>query len=294
MRRKLFQKYFPDIIFLGVPALLFLFVILIPLVMSIFYSFTDWDGISKSVHLVGLYNYKQIFTGQTQFTKSIAFTAGMAAVNTIITMVAGVGLAALLTSHMPASGLFRSIFFLPNTLGGIVLGYIWRFIFLIGFTFLGKQIGWTFFQIEWLASFPTAFLALAIVSIWQSIGYVMVIMIAALVGVPASLCESARIDGANDWNIFTKIKLPYCMPYLTVCFFWVIAQSFKMFDLNTALTAGGPYGSTASMAFQIYRDAFSSNQYGLANAEGFIFFVMIFVITTFQLYLSKQKEADLR
>lgn len=216
----------------------------------------------------------------------------MAAINTVVTMVIGVGFAALLTSRMPASGLFRAIFFLPNTMGGIVLGYIWRFIFLIGFTFLGKRVELAFFQIEWLASFPTAFIGLAIVSVWQGVGYVMVIMIAALVGVPKELSEGARIDGAGSWDIFFKIKLPCCTPYLTVCFFWVIAQSFKMFDLNTALTGGGPYGTTSSMALQIYRDAFSSNQYGMANAEGLILFVIIFVVTTLQLGISKRKEVD--
>ena len=251
MHKQKLHRYLPDIVFLGVPTVLFFFVVIIPLIMSVYYSLTDWDGISKSVNFVGLSNYQKIFSGQTEFTRSITFTTGMAAVNTVATMIAGVGFAVLLTSRMPASGLFRAVFFLPNTLGGIVLGYIWRFIFLIGFTFLGEQIELAFFQIEWLASFPAAFTALAIVSTWQGIGYVMVIMIAALVGVPEELNESARIDGANSWNIFFKIKLPYCMPYLTVCFFWVIAQSFKMFDLNTDLTAGGPHGTTASMALQI-------------------------------------------
>ena len=286
-------KQLPQIVFLGLPTLLFLFVIMIPLVMSIVYSLTDWDGISKSIHFVGLYNFKQILRGQTEFTHAAGFTTGMAVVNTVTTMLIGVGLAALLTTRMPASGLFRAIFFLPNTLGGIFLGYIWRFIFLVGFTYLGKEISLAFFQIEWLASYPTAFAALAVVSTWQGVGYVMVIMIAALVGVPADLCESGRLDGASSWNIFFKIKLPCCMPYLKVCFFWTLAQSFKMFDLNTSLTGGGPYGTTASMALQIYRDAFSSNQYGLANAEGLIFFLFIFTITSLQFYLSRKKEASL-
>jgi raffinose/stachyose/melibiose transport system permease protein len=284
-------KYLPDFFFLGIPVLLFLLIILVPLLMSIFYSLTDWDGISKAFDFVGLENYRKILSGKTTFMDSFFFTAGMSVISTVFTVIIGILLASALVGNVPGKSLLRLAFFLPNTLGGVVLGYVWRFILLIGIPFAGTKVPWGIFQIAWLGTPWSAFISIAIVSIWQGVGYVMIIMIAALVGVPEDLIESAVLDGASSARILFKIKLPVCMPYITVCIFWILAQTFKMFDLNVALTNGGPYGSTVSMALQIYRDAFTSNRYSLANAEGVIFFLILFAITALQLILSKKKEA---
>jgi raffinose/stachyose/melibiose transport system permease protein len=129
-----------------------------------------------------------------------------------------------------------------------------------------------------------------IVSIWQNVGYVMIIMTAALLGIPKDVLESAEIDGAGYMTGLWKIQLPLCMPYITVALFWITANVFKMFELNMSLTKGGPYGSTVSMALGIYNDAFTKNRYGLATAESIIFFLIILSITSVQLYLSKRKE----
>ena len=131
-----------------------------------------------------------------------------------------------------------------------------------------------------------------IVSVWQNVGYVMVIMTAALMGVPSDLIESARIDGASAVCTFFKVKLPLCMPYITVCLFWTISNAFKMFELNYSLTKGGPYGSTNSMALYIYNDAFANNKYGLATAESLVFFVIIMLITGIQMYFTGKKERE--
>ena len=128
---------------------------------------------------------------------------------------------------------------------------------------------------------------------WVGIPYTMLQVTGVLQNVPAELYEAAKIDGANAFQIFFKIKLPLCMPYITLCLFWTISQAFKMFDLNYSLTKGGPYGSTVSLALNIYNDAFANNKYGLATAESFVFFVIILVITSVQMYFSRKKEEEL-
>jgi len=285
------QNYLPDLFFLGIPVLLFLLIVLVPLLMSVFYSLTDWDGISQRFDFVGLQNYAKILSGKTTFMDSFFFTASMSIVSTVFTVIIGILLASALVGKIPGKSLFRLAFFLPNTLGGVVLGYVWRFILLVGFPSAGTRVSLGIFQIPWLGMPWSAFISIATVSIWQGVGYVMIIMIAALVGVPEDLTESAILDGASSARILFGIKLPVCMPYITVCIFWTLAQTFKMFDLNVSLTNGGPYGSTVSMALQIYRDAFTSNRYSLANAEGVVFFLILFAITILQLTLSRKREA---
>jgi len=201
-------------------------------------------------------------------------------------------LAVALTTQLAGSSWFRAIFFLPNTMGGVILGFIWRFIFVVGFAYIGKVTSLWLFQLSWLATFKTAFMGIVIVSVWQSVGYVMVIMIAGLVGVPQDLVESATLDGANAWHNLIYVRLPLCMPYITICLFWTLSCSLKLFDLIVALTAGGPYGSTTTMALNIYRDAFVNNKFGLATAEALVFSIIILFVTGSQLYWSKKMEAD--
>ena len=285
------RNYLNDCFFLGIPILLFILVLFIPLLMSIYYSFTNWDGISKSYKFIGLDNYRTILSGNSKFLNSFTFTAGMSLVSTAFTVVFGVLLAAVLVEKIPGKNIIKLAYFIPNTLGGVVLGYVWKFIFLIGIPYLGTRVSWGIFQIAWLGTPWSAFISIALVSIWQGVGYVMVIMIAAFVGVPYDLTESAILEGASERRILFSIKIPYCMPYLTVCLFWMLAQTFKMFDLNVALTNGGPYGSTISMALQIYRAAFNSNRYSFANAEAVIFFFILASVTGLQLFFSRRKEA---
>jgi raffinose/stachyose/melibiose transport system permease protein len=288
--KKSFGKKLENIVFLGPATLLFAVVVVIPFLISIYFSLTDWNGISKTMNFIGFTNYIDIFTENSRFLEAFGFTVSISFVIVALTNIIGIGLAALLINKFFGSNLFRAIFFLPNTMGGVVMGYIWRFIFLLVIQYLGIALNLAIFKLPWLGTEETAFVALVIVSVWQGVGYVMVIMIAALAGVPLELSEAAKIDGASSWRTFWKIKIPYCMPYITVCLFWTIAIAFKMFDINVALTKGGPYGSTTPMALQIYYDAFNSNRYGFANAESIVFFLIIFLLTSIQLFLSQRKE----
>ena len=278
------------LVFLGPSCLIFALIVAAPFFVSLFYSLTDWNGISRDMNFVGLQNYLSVFSRDTRFFQSFSFTIKISIVIVSLTNVIGIALAALLTNRFRGSSLFRAIFFLPNTMGGVVMGYIWRFIFLLVVQQLGNIFSWSVFSLPWLGTEGTAFTALVIVSVWQGVGYVMVIMIAALSGVPQELIEVAKIDGASAWRTFWQVKIPICMPYITVCLFWTISSTLKMFDVNVALTKGGPYGSSTSLALQIYNDAFTGNSYGRASAEATIFFILIFSITMLQLTLTRRKE----
>ena len=159
-----------------------------------------------------------------------------------------------------------------------------------GFPAIGQAFHIPFFSQQWLGTTTTAFWGIVMVYCWQSIGFVMIIMIAALTSVPKDYIEAAVVDGAGYWRIFLQIKLPSCLPYLSTCLFWTVSSAFKMFDLNMSLTRGGPFGSTTSLSQLIYQDAFTGNRYGFATAEALVLFIIVFGITTIQnRMMDKQK-----
>lgn len=286
-------RLWEHILFLGPASIIFLIVVIIPFIISIRYSFTNWNGVSAEADFVGLKNFISIFTGKSDFLSSFRFTFIIAFFNVICMNIAGIAMAALLTTKIPLQSAFRVVFYLPNIIGGLILGFVWQFIFINGVPAIGKLLHIEALSTPWLGTELTAYTAIVIVSVWQGMGYVMVIIIAALTGISQDLVEAAEIDGANAFQIFFKVKLPLCMPYITLCLFWTISQAFKMFDLNYSLTKGGPYGSTTSLALNIYNDAFANNKYGLATAESLVFFVIILAITSVQMYFSRKKEEEL-
>ena len=281
------------VLFLGPASIIFLVVIIIPFIISIRYSLTSWNGVSSEISYVGFKNFIDIFTGKSSFLDAFKFTSIIAFFNVICMNIAGIAMAALLTTKIPFQNAFRVIFYLPNIIGGLILGFVWQFIFINGVPAIGKLLHFEPLMTPWLGTELTAYAAIVIVSVWQGMGYVMVIIIAALTGISSELIEAAKIDGASAFQTFFKVKLPLCMPYITLCLFWTISQAFKMFDLNYSLTKGGPYGSTVSLALNIYNDAFANNKYGLATAESLVFFVIILMITSVQMYFSRKKEKEL-
>lgn len=294
-RKKSFNRpaLWEHLLFLGPASIVFLIVIIIPFIISVGYSFTDWNGVSSNISFIGIKNFIDIFTGKSNFLGAFKFTFIIAICNVVCMNIAGIAIAALLTTKIPLQSAFRVVFYLPNIIGGLILGFVWQFIFINGVPAIGKLLHFGPLMTPWLGTEMTAYAAIVIVSVWQGMGYVMVIIIAALTGISSELVEAAKIDGANAFQIFFKVKLPLCMPYITLCLFWTISQAFKMFDLNYSLTKGGPYGSTVSLALNIYNDAFANNKYGLATAESFVFFVIILVITSVQMYFSRKKEEEL-
>lgn len=245
-RKKSFNRpaLWEHLLFLGPASIVFLIVIIIPFIISVGYSFTDWNGVSSNISFIGIKNFIDIFTGKSNFLGAFKFTFIIAICNVVCMNIAGIAIAALLTTKIPLQSAFRVVFYLPNIIGGLILGFVWQFIFINGVPAIGKLLHFGPLMTPWLGTEMTAYAAIVIVSVWQGMGYVMVIMIAALTGISSELVEAAKIDGANAFQIFFKIKLPLCMPYITLCLFWTISQAFKMFDLNYSLTKGGPYGST--------------------------------------------------
>ncbi|VXB19834.1 putative starch degradation products transport system permease protein AmyD [Bacillus sp. 349Y] len=275
------------------PALVFFLVIqIIPFLMGLYYSFTSWNGVSSAVEWVGFDNYIRIFTDDQVFFQSFMFTTKFMFAAVVISNVIGFGFALLLNAALKTRNILRTVFFLPNVIGGLLLGFIWQFIFVKGFASLGNATDLSLFKMPWLGDEKTAFWGIVIVFAWQISGYMMVIYVAALQGVDTSLLEAAKIDGASNWTLLTRIIVPLILPAFTICFFLTISMAFKIFDLNISLTGGGPFNSTQSVAINIYQEAFQNNRYGLGTAKSILFFVIVAVFTTVQVMITKRKEVQ--
>ncbi|GIN56038.1 ABC transporter permease [Lederbergia ruris] len=277
-------------IFLG-PALIGLgIVVFIPLIMGIFYSFTDWDGLEVG-QFIGFENYVNAFKDNS-FLPALWFTIKIAVVTVILLNVLGLGLALLVTRQLKSSNILRTVFFMPNLIGGLILGFIWQFIFVSVFSDIGKSLG-----IEaltgWLSTTNTGFWGIVILTCWQMAGYIMIIYIAYLESIPQDLIEAAKIDGANSFQRFKNITFPLVAPAFTVSLFLTLSNSFKIYDQNLSLTNGGPYDSTQMVAMDIVRTAFTQNDMALGQAKAVIFFIIVAVIALTQVYYNKKREVDL-
>jgi raffinose/stachyose/melibiose transport system permease protein len=292
MFRKRWGQWAQQTFFIGPALLVFFIIIVIPLGMSFYYSFTEWNGISSEVKWVGFDNFKQILFHDDLFRQDFYFTFRLALVQVVLTNGVGLLLALMLTQALKTRNVLRTIFFMPNVIGGLLLGFIWQFIFIKGFASIGELTNLSFFQLPWLGDASTGFWGIIIVSVWQGSGYLMIIYIAAFSNVPSDLLEAARIDGANRWHLFQKIRLPLIMPAVTVCFFLSISWAFKIFDIVLSLTKGGPYNSTESIALNIYQEAFRNNRYGLGTAKALVFFVIVALITIIQVAYTKKREVE--
>lgn len=292
MQDKKLTGWLQQLIFVGPVTVFFLLIMIIPFLLGMYYSFTDWNGVAGTVHWVGFDNFKQIFTNDPDFWNAFWFTLRFTLVGVVLTNAVGFFLAYLLTKKMKTRNVLRTIFFMPNVIGGLLLGFIWQFIFIKGFATVGDLTGWGFFNLPWLGDETTGFWGIVMVFVWQTAGYLMVVYIASLSNVSKEVLEAAQIDGASHGQILRSIIVPLIMPAVTVCLFLAISWAFKMFDLNLSLTKGGPYKSTESVALNIYAEAFQNNRYGLGTAKSLLFFVMVAVITLIQVRVTKSKEVE--
>lgn len=295
---KYYKKWFLP---LAAPSIiLFLLVVAVPFLAGVFYSFTGWKGTyfsggSVFESFVGLENYINSFKNEnfiSAFINSIQFTA-----ITVITVVVLALLFALLISAVTkGAGLFRSVFFLPNLLGGLALGYIWSFVFEIVFSQILFKEGGLFsipFLTNMLQDHNKAIFAMAIVATWQMAGYMMIIFVTGLNNIPSDLYEAASIDGASALQKFRRVTLPLLMPSFTIVIFMTLANCFKMLDINVALTDGN--FNTRLLAYHILRITrdYSPPDYGQAQAQAVIFFVLIATITLIQVSITKRKEVEM-
>ena len=280
------------IAFVAPVLIAFLMVQIIPIFIGIYYSFTDWNGIGTQANWIGFRNYIYIFTKDKDFLNSFIFTSKFAAVSVIMINIMGFALALLVTQKLKISNFLRGVFFIPNLIGGLILGFVWQFIFLKAFDWLGGQLGIEALR-GWLSTPNTGFWGLVILMSWQLSGYMMIIYIAGLQSISQELKEAASIDGANYLQKLRHIIIPLVAPAFTVGTFLSLSNSFKLFDQNLALTNGGPYDSTQMLTLNIYNTAFAYNKLGLAQAKAVIFLLAVAMITLTQLYYSKKKEVEM-
>lgn len=278
--QKTLKRYFP--IFVLPTLIAFSFAFIIPFVMGVYLSFCKFKTITNA-QFVGLENYIKIFADK-DFVNAFGFTLKFSVVSIITINVFAFILALALTRKIKGTNLFRTVFFMPNLIGGIILGYIWQ-----------QMINAVLLKYETtLVANPTyGFWGLVILMNWQMIGYMMIIYVAGLKNVPTDLIEAAQIDGATSLQTLFKVKIPMVMPSITICLFLTVSNSFKLFDQNLALTAGAPSKKTAMLALDIYNTFYGRNGYeGVGQAKAVLFFIVVAVIALGQLVLTRRKEVE--
>ncbi|MDR0909148.1 MAG: sugar ABC transporter permease [Spirochaetaceae bacterium] len=269
-----------ETIFFPLPAIILVaLMIYIPFVLSGYYSFTRWNGIAKDPEWVGLRNFINIFSGNTDFFKTLSFTFRYTVFFMIFTNIIALFLAMALVNKFRLANLLRGVFFIPYVMSMIIVGFLWQFIFTSGFDTLYKMTGWGLFNWSWLGTPKMAGISVIVVGIWQSLGFYMVLYIAGFESMPSDVLEAATVDGATGWIRMKNVILPLLAPSISTCMFMSLTNSLKLYDIVQSLTRGGPAGSTVTVTVGIYRDAFQSNRYGLGAAESLLFFIIILVLT---------------
>ncbi|WP_372663321.1 carbohydrate ABC transporter permease [Cohnella sp.] len=276
------------------PALLLYAVFTIaPAFGGVWYSLTNWNGLNPTYDMVGLSNYIEALRDDPYFVDSIWFTLKYVLYMVVFQNVIALLLAVLVESRRRSRVWFRTIFFMPNMLSLIIGGFMWVFIFTRVLPSLADTTGLPFLDQSWIGDPSRSFYAILILSLWGGVGYLMVIYIAALQGVPEHLREAAAIDGAHAGQIFRHITLPMIYPAMTIGVFLTLSSSFKVFDAVFALTGGGPGRSTQVIAINIVEEAFRFQQrYGYASAKAIILFVIVLLITLVQLWIMKRREVE--
>ena len=274
------KRYFP--IFVLPTLLAFAVAFMVPFIMGIYLSFCDFTTVTNA-KFVGISNYAKAFTNP-DFLKALWFTVKFAVLAVVTINICGFALALMLTQDIKGRNIFRTIFFMPNLIGGIVLGYIWQ-------SMINGVLAK--FGVTMLLDPKYGYRGLIILMNWQLIGYIMIIYIAGLQNVSTDVLEAAKIDGANAWQTLTKVKIPMVMPSITICLFLTISNSFKMFDQNLALTGGGPSNKTTMLALDIYNTFYGKVGFeGVGQAKAVVFFVIVAGIAMSQLVLTRKKEVE--
>ena len=275
------KKYFP--VFVLPTFISFIVVFLIPFIMGVYLSFTEFTTV-ESATWIGFENYIKAFTKDENFVNALKFTIKFTIVSVVTINIFAFGLALLLTKALKGTTFFRTVFFMPNLIGGIVLGYIWNLL-------INSILGIFGFDITYDADF--GFWGLVFLMNWQLIGYMMVIYIAGLQNIPRELKEAAKIDGASSLSILKNITIPMVMPSVTICLFLTLTNSFKLFDQNLALTGGAPARETSMLALDIYNTFYGRIGWqGVGQAKAVVFFLIVAIIAFVQLKITGRKEVE--
>lgn len=277
--------------FAGPATILFIGVVVLPFIYGLYLTFTSWDGVSAEKPFVGLENYMAAFQDAT-FWQALSRTAFYTVIAVIFVNIVAFALAYLVTSGIKGQNFFRAGFFIPNLIGGIVLGYVWQFIFNRALVALGQSLSIGALSTSWLATTNGAMLCLIVVSVWQYAGYMMLIYVAGFMSVSKSLMEAAEIDGCTQSQATFYVTIPLMRASFVQCLFLTITRCFMVYDVNLSLTNGEPFGSSVMAAMHVYNQAFTYRRYGTGQAEALILFIVCAVVGVTQVYIGKKGEVE--
>jgi raffinose/stachyose/melibiose transport system permease protein len=276
--------------FAGIPLAIFTVVLVVPFVNGFYYTFTDWDGF-KVDKFVGFDNYAESFS-DPKFWSTLKFTGLFVIVSLILVNVVAFGLALIVTSNLRSRNFLRTLFFVPNLVGGVVLGVIWQFIFNSAIVALANKYDWELFKQSWLQDTNKAFWALIIVTVWQSSGYMMIVYITGLVSIENDVLEASQIDGASPLRTLFAIKIPLMAQAFTIALFLTLRGGFMAYDVNVALTGGGPFRTTELISLHIFQDAFGEGNFGTGQSKAVVMFIVVALAALVQVTVSKRYEVQ--
>ena len=276
--------------FAGPGTIVFFCVVIVPFIYGIYLTFTSWDGVSKTKPFVGFANYAAAFQDSAYWT-ALGRTAIYSIFAVVFINVLAFALAYLVTSGVKGQNFFRAGFFIPNLIGGIVLGYVWKFVFNRAFVAIGTAISGA--QVPSLLASPSgAMFCMILASVWQYAGYMMLIYVAGFMSVSDSLKEAAMIDGCTPAQAMRNVTIPLMRSSFVQCIFLSITRCFVVYDVNLSLTEGGPYGQSVMAAMHVYNTAFTYKNYGMGQAEALILFIVCAVIGITQVMVGKKGEVE--
>lgn len=279
------------LMFAGVSTFVFGAVVIVPFLYGLYLTFTSWDGVSKNKPFVGLANYIATFQ-DAAYWQALGRTLIYSVIAVILVNVLAFILAYLVTSGVKGQNFFRAGFFVPNLIGGIVLGYVWKFVFNRAFVALGESLSVGFLSTSWLATTGGAMLCLIIVSVWQYAGYMMLIYVAGFMSVSEDVLEAAKIDGCTNTQSIVHISVPLMASSFVQCLFLTITRCFMVYDVNLSLTNGEPFNSSVLAAMHVYNQAFTYKNYGTGQAEALVLFIVCAVVGVAQVYIGKKAEVE--
>ena len=281
MQNKMMKKYFP--VFVLPTLLAFTIGFIVPFIMGVYLSFCKFTTVTDA-KFVGLQNYVKIFTEDGTFGHALWYTTAFTVVSVVLINVIGFAVALLLTKKIKGTNIFRTVFFMPNLIGGIILGYVWQLL-----------LNGLLLQINKTLTYSSVygFWGLVILMCWQQIGYMMIIYIAGIQNIPGERIEAAQIDGANKGQLLKHVIIPMVMPSITICTFLTLTNSFKLFDQNLALTNGEPSNMSEMLALNIYNTFYGRTGWeGVGQAKAVIFFILVGAIAMIQNRLTRSKEVQ--
>lgn len=277
-------------LFALIPLAIFSVVLVVPFLRGIFFTFTDWDGFDYTT-FVGVENYVEAL-GDQEFWDALWITLAYVVASLVLVNLVAFTLALLVTIPMRGVNALRTFFFVPNLIGGVILGLVWQFIFGQALPTISENTGIPIFQENWLLDTWTAFWAMVIVTVWQMSGYMMIIYVTGLMSIEKDVLEAALIDGSSGWKTLVMIKMPLMAQAFTISLFLTIRNAFMAYDVNFALTGGGPYRTTELISLHVFNEAFGFGFFDTGQSKAVLMFLIIAVVAITQVIISKRTEVQ--